>query len=198
MRLDAALGRDAWLTPWLPLVLSRVAAAPVLELGCGSGKDTAILVGAGLRVVAIDISSAWLAKARSVAPEAEFVCQDVRAPFPASIAGFGAVVASLSLHYFNWPDTVALVQRIHASLGQGGLLLCRLNSTRDHNFGASGYPAISEGYFLVDGEPKRFFNREDVASLFAEGWRTLYCRERTINRYVLPKAVWELVVEKDA
>src|SRR5882672_5580209 len=167
MPLGAAFEGDAWLKPWLPLVRTRAAEASVLELGCGSGKDTAILAGAGLRVVAIDISSASLAKAKSVAPEAACVCQDIRAPFPASDAGYGAVVASLSLHYFSWPDTVTLVQRIRASLVQGGLLLCRLNSTRDHNFGASGYPAISERYFLVDSEPKRFFNSRDVASLFS-------------------------------
>jgi hypothetical protein len=36
--------KDPWLQPWLALVRERAGNAPVLELGCGSGRDTATLV----------------------------------------------------------------------------------------------------------------------------------------------------------
>lgn len=77
-----------------------------------------------------------------------------------------------------------------------GVLLCRLNSTGDRHFGASGHPEIAENYFSVDGEPKRFFDRAAVDRLFASGWRTLDCREQVIDRYDLPKSVWEVVMER--
>lgn len=166
----------------------------MLELGCGGGRDTEVLVAAGHRIVAFDNSPRAIANARARAPAGEFHCQDVRAPWP--VAHAGVVVASLSLHYFPWTETEALVERIAGKLRPGGLLLCRLNSTNDHNFGASNHPRIDENFYSVDGEPKRFFDRAAVDRLFASGWRLVSAEELTIDRYDLPKAVWEVVLEK--
>ena len=118
-------------------------------------------------------------------PSAIFHCQDIRAPFPVERAG--VVVASLSLHYFPWPETEALADRIRQLLLPAGVLLCRLNSTNDHHFGASGHPRIDDDYYMVDGEPKRFFDRAATERLFARGWRTLSLEEGVIDRYDHPK-----------
>jgi SAM-dependent methyltransferase len=128
-------------------------------------------------------------------PTGVFHCQDIRAPFPVQPGSAGAVVASLSLHYFPWPETLALVQRIRNALRPGGLLLCRLNSTNDHHYGASGHPEIEPNYYLVNGEPKRFFDRAAVERLFAGGWRRISLEEMRIDRYEHPKAAWEVVLE---
>ena len=186
--------RDPWLDRWLGLIAERAAGLPVLELGCGGGRDTAVLAAAGHRVVAIDLSPRAIANARGRVPAAEFHCQDIRAPWP--IAEAGVVVASLSLHYFPWRETEALVGGIAGVLRPAGLLLCRLNSTNDHNFGASDHPRIDDNFYLVDGAPKRFFDRAAVDRLFASGWRLLSAEEQTIDRYDLPKSVWEVAVEK--
>lgn len=177
----------------MPLLAERCNGARILELGCGSGQDTATLVAAGHCVTGIDLSVERVAKARVRVPSAEFHCRDIQEPFPLTAAG--AVVASLSLHYFAWPETLSLAARIRIALRQGGVLLCRLNSTNDHNYGASGHPAIEENYYLVDSEPKRFFDRAAVERLFATGWRTVNLEEMTIHRYGRPKAVWEAVLE---
>ncbi len=169
----------------------------MLELGCGSGRDTATLVEAGHCVVAVELSSDAVAQARERVPSAEFHCQDIRAPFPLRDGDTGAVLASLSLHYFSWPETTALVDRVRRVLRPAGVLLCRLNSTNDHHFGASGHSSIAEDYYLVDGEPKRFFDRAAVDRLFASGWSILAIEEMTIDRYDLPKAVWEVVLARD-
>ena len=108
----------------------------------------------------------------------------------------GLVVASLSLHYFPWAETQAIVTRIHAALRPGGLLLCRLNSTEDRNFGATGHPEIEPHYYLVDGEPKRFFDRPAVVALFAEGWKQLSLEHFVTRKYVRSKALWEAVLER--
>ena len=185
---------DRWLDRWLPLLVARAADTPVLELGCGAGLDTATLVAASLRVVALDRSAEQIAQARRRVPQAEFHVQDLRAPFPVA-APLPAIVASLSLHYFPWQETVALVRRIRATLAPGGLLLCRLNSARDHHYGASGHPPIEPGYYLVDGEPKRFFDRAAVVALFADGWILHDLAEHTVQRYAQPKVLWEFVAE---
>ncbi len=185
---------DPWLERWLPLIGERVGGLSVLEIGCGGGRDTEVLTAAGHRVAAIDLSPDAIARARGRAPHATFHCQDIHAPFPVDAAC--VVVASLSLHYFPWPETEVLVGRIRNLLSPAGLLLCRLNSTNDHNFGASGHPEIDENFYLVDGGPKRFFDRAAVDRLFSSGWRMLGAEERIIDRYERPKSAWEVVVEK--
>jgi SAM-dependent methyltransferase len=188
---------DRWLGRWLPLVAAHAGGRPVLELGCGGGRDTVTLVEAGHRVVAVELSADAVARAKERVPSAEVHCQDIRAPFPVGDGGADVVLASLSLHYFSWPQTTALVERIRQVLRPSGVLLCRLNSSNDHHFGASGHPPIAENYYLVDGEPKRFFDRAAVDRLFASGWSTLGVEERMIDRYDHPKAVWEVVLQRD-
>jgi SAM-dependent methyltransferase len=184
---------DPWLQRWLPLLRERSEGLRVLELGCGRGRDSATLVAAGMRVVGVDLSEKAIADARVRMPAAEFHCQDILDPFP--LTGAGAVVASLSLHYFPWPETLALAGRIRETLVARGVLLCRLNSTNDHHFGASGHPAIEAGYFDVDGEPKRFFDEAAVRRMFAAGWKITSLEEVTIDRYEKPKVAWELLAE---
>src|SRR5260370_32141539 len=185
---------DPWLERWLPLIGERACDLAMLEMGCGDGRDTEVLTGAGHRVAAIDLSPEAIARARARSPQAQFHCQDIRAAFPVDAAG--VVVASLSLHYFPWPETEALVGRIWNVLRPAGLLLCRLNSTNDHNFGASGHPRIDANFYLVDGAPKRFFDRAAVDRLFSSGWRMLGAEERIIDRYERPKSAWEVALEK--
>ena len=185
---------DPWLERWLPLIGERAGDLSVFEIGCGGGRDTEVLAGAGHRVAAIDLSPDAIVRAQARAPQAQFHCQDIRAAFPVDAAC--VVVASLSLHYFPWPETEALVGRIRSVLSPAGLLLCRLNSTNDHNFGASGHPEIDENFYLVDGAPKRFFDRAAVDRLFSSGWRMLGAEERIIDRYERPKSAWEVVLEK--
>lgn len=187
---------DPWLERWLPLAMERAGADPVFEIGCGYGDDTAVLARAGLRVVAFDLSRVAVAAARARVPSATIDCRDVRDPFPESIREVGVAVASLSLHYFPWDETQALVQRVRSVLRPGGLLLCRLNSTEDRNFGASGHPEIEPNYFLVDGQPKRFFDREAVCALFADGWERLSLEHFVTRKYVKAKALWEVVLER--
>lgn len=188
-------GNDPWLQRWLPMLAARSADACILELGCGSGQDSAALAAAGHAVVGIDRSERSIAGAKARVPSGDFHCQDIRAPFPVPPGAAGAVVASLSLHYFPWPETLALARRIRDALRPGGLLLCRLNSTNDHHYGASGHPEIEPDYYLVDGEPKRFFDRVAVERLFADGWRRIGLQEMVIDRYDHPKAVWEAILE---
>ncbi len=193
---------DDWLPRWLPLLRESVDAAggaPVLELGCGPGRDTETLVASGLRVVALELLPTQLAQARQRVPEgADFHLQDIRAPFPVEEAG--AVLASLSLHYFGWAETLTLAARLHRVLRPGGLLLCRLNSVRDVHHGAQGgHPRIdpADPHFLrVDGWDKRFFDRPQVEAMFAGGWDWIGLEERTVMRYEQPKVLWEAALRR--
>lgn len=188
---------DTWLERWLPLMTERRGGTPVLELGCGTGRDTATLASAGHQVLALDLSLWSIAVAKLRAPGAKFYRQNILAQFPVGEGAGGVVVASLSLHYFDWADTLNLVSRIRQTLRPGGVLLCRLNSSKDVNFGAAGHERLADNYYRVRGVPKRFFDRASVEALFASGWVTLSIQEAVIDRYVLAKTVWEVVVERD-
>lgn len=189
---------DPWLTRWLPVLKETSNTGPVLEIGCGTGADTSTLAAAGLQVVAFDISSASVAATRLRVPAAKVFCQDVRDPFPVEPGEVAAVVASLSLHYFTWAETLVLAHRIKSVLPAGGLFLCRLNSTEDKNFGAAGHPTIEPNYYLVEGQPKRFFDELAVTALFANGWKILSQEHQTTTKYIQTKALWEVVAQRNA
>lgn len=187
---------DPWLSRWLPLVLERAENGCILEVGCGPGDDTETLSAVGLKVHAFDVSSLAVEKAKIRVPSATVECRDIREPLPEQATDLGVIVASLSLHYFAWDETQVIIQRIRSALRPGGVLLCRLNSTADHNFGASGNPEVEPNFFLVNGEPKRFFDKHSIESLFAEGWNTLSLEHFTTRKYVKKKALWEVVLER--
>jgi SAM-dependent methyltransferase len=195
--MSGVLEGDPWLERWLPALKSQAACGPVLELGCGTGRDTRTLVGAGCSVTAVELSRASLILARVSVPRARFHCQDVRAAFPGSPPVYAAVVASLVLHYFPWSETVRLVERIRSTLIPGGMLLCRLNSTNDVHFGAQGHAQLEENYYSVNGQPKRFFSHASVVELFAGGWEVKQVEEKKIHRYAQPNGCgksWQKVL----
>lgn len=187
---------DPWLNRWLALIKERAVDRPVLEMGCGYGDDTATLAAAGLAVIGFDLSRPALAVARRRVPSARLERRDIRDPLPGGRGEFGVVLASLSLHYFPLQDTVRIVAGIRNVLRPKGILVCRLNSTEDKNFGAGARKELEPGLFEVDGHPKRFFDREAVEALFSEGWRILSIDHVVTGKYLKPKAVWELVVER--
>ena len=187
---------DPWLKRWLPLVIEQAKLHPVLEIGCGSGDDTATLVAAGLSVHAFDLSKNSVALTRLRAPTATVECRDTRDPFPLAASTAGSVVASLTLHYFPWQQTVDLVDRVRQTLKPGGVFLCRLNSTEDHNFGANGHPIIEKNYYMVDGQPKRFFDEPGIDELFAAGWVVLSKEHMVTRKYVRQKALWEVIAQR--
>ena len=191
---------DAWLDRWSGLIAAQAiscASPRILELGCGEGRDTAWLAQQGhAGLIAVDISSESLAQCAQRVPYATTLLHDLRHPLPFADGSIDIVVASLSLHYFAWDKTLEIVAGIHRCLKENGLLLCRLNSTRDVHHGAVGHPEIAPHYYLVNGEPKRFFNEEDVRALFAHGWEMLALKEMLIDRYEMPKAVWESVLRR--
>jgi SAM-dependent methyltransferase len=189
--------RDPWLSKWLPIIAERASPDSVLEIGCGIGDGTETLVSAGLSVIALDLSEQAVAEARVRVPGAAISCQSVLHPFPLN-GRIGAIVASLSLHDFPWAQTKALVARMRAILRPKGVLVSRLNSTQDHHYGASGHPEIEKHYYLVDGKPKRFFDRAAIDALFGSGWTRLSVEHAYTTKYKEPKALWELVVERHA
>jgi SAM-dependent methyltransferase len=167
---DAATSRD------VRLIERHAAVRPILELGCGGGRDSATLAAAGHRVIGIDRSAKAIEKARQRVPTGTFQCQDLRVPFPVGEAAAGVVIASLSLHYFPWVETEELVRRVRRTLMPGGCAAVPAQLDQRPSLRSGRASAIEANYYNVDGEPKRFFDRASVDRLFGDGWRTIELR----------------------
>jgi SAM-dependent methyltransferase len=188
---------DPWLERWLPLIAAQATPPRVLELGCGEGRDTLVLLKHGVQdLTALDLSAEAVARCRELPGSPSCMVHDLRRPLPFPDAAYDVVLASLSLHYFRWPQTVAAVEEILRVLVPGGLLLCRVNSTHDIHYGAVGHPELEPHLYQVGDGPKRFFDHTDVQALFGKGWEQVSELETTIHRYSMPKAVWEVVLNK--
>ena len=190
---------DLWLEPWMALLKQRGLSGRILELGCDTGRDTRILVDQDFQVTATEISETALAKAKVLVPEATFIHHDLKDIFPFKDGEFNAVIASLSLHYFEWQKTTEIVAEIRRCLADNGMLICRLNSVKDKNPVATGFEEIQPNYYKANGrysELKRFFDEQSIRELFKNEWEFYSCEEKTINRYERPKVVWEMILLK--
>lgn len=188
---------DKWLDRWLQKITNASSGKAILELGCGEGRDTQQLCEAGLQVVGWDKSKDAIDVALQRNLDCSFHVGDIRTDLPNVGVSYPVVIASLSLHYFGWEETLEIVGEIHTILADGGLLLVRVNSTEDANYGAIGYSQIESNYYQVNGSTKRFFDEPALETIFTiEKWNTLLREKDTIHRYEKPKIVWELALTK--
>lgn len=195
-RLDEAGSEgEAWLERWRHL-LETTRHVPILDLGCGTGRDTNFLMRLGFDVVAADFSEKALEITHRRTPRAEIKNVDFTSALPFADVGFGAVVASLSLHYFPWHLTLDILQEIRRCLTPGGHLLVRVNSTHDARYASADKEEIEPNFYLIDGHPRRLFDRDDVLALFATGWDLLEATERTTLYGDAPKTLWEAMAKK--
>jgi len=181
---------DHWLEPFLA-ELSPSKDTPVIDLGCGAGNDTLYLTERGFSVIACDLSPEALKRVNEIAPKADTRLVDLLKPLPFARSSAYAVIADLSLHYFAWSDTEAIVSDIRGVLKPGGMLLCRVNSTKDVEYGAGCGAILEPNYYEWKGKRKRFFDRPALELLFKD-WDIAFVDEQAMNRYDKPKVVWTL------
>lgn len=103
----------------------------VLELGCGTGKNSAWLAERAGELVALDFSAGMLAVARERvrAANVRFVEHDIREPWPVQSGAFDVVVGNLVLEHVR--DLVPVYAESARVLRVGGqLFLCELHPYR--------------------------------------------------------------------
>lgn len=135
--LDAAVLR----TSGIP-----VAAADVLEIGCGTGKNTAWLAQHARSLTAMDFSAGMLAKARARvgAAAVEFVEHDVRDAWPVASASVDVVVGNLVLeHVQHLGHVFAEAHRVLR--GGGTLYVAELHPYRQWRGGQAHFTSSTSG-----------------------------------------------------
>lgn len=178
---------DGWLERFEDIVSDCT--QPVLDLGCGSGADTAWFLKKGKSVVACDRSKAAVEGVGKRFPQVRALVFDMLGGLPFPDGSFGIVCADLSLHYFGREDTFRILGEIKRVMAPGGYLLARVNSLKDVNYGAGqGEETERHLYRMADGRLKRFFDREDVEYFFPD-FRIISCTEQTTDRYGAEKVM---------
>src|SRR3954452_12963337 len=80
--------------PGLRALLPPLAGRRVLDAGCGTGRTSAWVAGAGAEVVGFDASPEMLRRARERVPSASFSLADPAEPLPFGNGSFDLAVAS--------------------------------------------------------------------------------------------------------
>lgn len=94
----------------------------ILEVGCGTGKNTPLLAKNGQRVMAVDFSPGMIAqaKAKITAPNVTFQVADITQPWPTANAAFDLITFNLILEHIA--DLSFVLAEASRSLAAGGQL----------------------------------------------------------------------------
>lgn len=180
---------DNWLDEFSSIIDS--AAAPILDLGCGSGNDTLYLIKKNKNVFAVDQSENAIINIKRNFPEViETRTMNMLDGIDYPDNMFSIVIADLSLHYFSDEDTKSVLSEIKRILRSEGYLLIRVNTINDVNHGAGEGEEIEHHFYRTkDGMFKRFFDEEDIRRVFSE-FNIFFCEEQKMMRYSSEKTVY--------
>lgn len=107
----------------------ELAGRHVVEVGCGTGRNTAWLALHAATVVGLDTSEGMLAEAHANLPGVRFLRHDIATPWPLEDRSAQVVVAMLVLEHIEALGPV-LEQAARVLAPRGALLLCELHPTR--------------------------------------------------------------------
>lgn len=164
---------------------------PVIDLGCGSGNDTLYIINKGKTVIPCDYSKNVIRNIKKNFPEINRVENfDMREGLPFEDNYTELVITDLSLHYFSEKVTFNILEEIKRILKPNGLLLFRVNSTKDTNYKPGDRIEIEHNFYETSVGYKRFFDEEDINKFFKE-WDKLYMNEEIMGRYGHEKILWK-------
>jgi ubiquinone/menaquinone biosynthesis C-methylase UbiE len=142
----------------------------LLDLGCGTGRDSLYFAHKGLKVTAADWSQSGLdqlqklAKKRKVA-NLEVIQQDIsKLTFKPN--SFDVIYAHLSLHYFDDKTTKEIFGKLHGVLKKDGLLFVKCKSTDDMLYGQG--LKIEKNMYERKNHVRHFFDKDYMTALLAK------------------------------
>jgi malonyl-CoA O-methyltransferase len=106
----------------------------ILEIGCGTGKNTGLLAQIGERVIAIDLSEGMIQRARAKirSTNVSFVIADITAPWPCKDQSAGLIVCNLVLEHVH--DLSFIFSEAFRVLKSGGkLFISELHPFRQYH-----------------------------------------------------------------
>ena len=189
---------DLWLDEYKN-ILDENKDNEILDLGCGIGADTLYLLERGYNVLSCDFSVEALKSIENNIPNSKTFYLDMMKKFPIDDKKYLLIIADLSLHYFNNETTIHIMKEIKRILKDGGVLLARVASVNDFNFGAGQGEKQENNCYFEGAYTKRFFDLEDVNKYFSiigdvEAKESQMTRDE--EEYSKPKVLYTIKVEK--
>ena len=114
-------------------ILGQQHAEQLLELGCGTGKNTQFLATIGTHVHALDLTEAMLARAQAKvsASNVTFTLADLTQPWPCTNQTYDLIVANLVLEHIA--DLEFIFAEVRRCLKPGGrFFLCELHPAKQY------------------------------------------------------------------
>ena len=152
----------------------------VLDLGCGSGRDSKYFLSHGREVISVD-GSKELCRIAAEFLGREVICCDFREYTPREI--FAGIWASASLLHLDEDDIARVIARLSRSLSDGGIFYA--------SFKYGNFSGIRDGRYYTDFDEKRITRMienvkgleivklkisEDVRKDFAgQKWINVFC-----------------------
>lgn len=197
-RRSSVLFYDLWLDEYKN-ILDENKDNEILDLGCGIGADTLYLLERGYNVLSCDFSVEALKSIENNIPNSKTFYLDMMKKFPIDDKKYSLIIADLSLHYFNNETTIHIMKEIKRILKDGGVLLARVASVNDFNFGAGQGEKQENNCYFEGAYTKRFFDLEDVNKYFSiigdvEAKESQMTRDE--EEYSKPKVLYTIKVEK--
>lgn len=189
---------DLWLDEYKD-ILEQNKDKEILDLGCGIGADTLYLLERGYNVLSCDFSNEALKSIQDNISNSKTLHLDMRKKFPIEDDSYSLIIADLSLHYFDNETTINIMNEIKRILKQDGILLSRVASVNDSNFGAGVGKELEKNYYFEGDYTKSFFDLEDVNKYFGiigsvETEETQMTRNE--EEYSKPKVLYKIKVKK--
>lgn len=189
---------DLWLDEYSD-ILENNKDNEILDLGCGTGADTLYLIERGYKVLSCDFSKEALKSVKDNIPNSKVKYLNMMEKFPIDDNAYSLVIADLSLHYFDNNTTIHIMNEIKRILKNNGILLSRVASINDFNFGAGVGEKLEKNYYFEGAYTKRFFDIEDINRYFGIVG-TVELRETSMIRdeeeYSKPKRLYQLKIKK--
>ena len=133
-----------------------------LDLGCGTGEFTAVLVNAGAAAIGADVAEAALDRARRGHPGLDFQLAPFDGPLPFGDSAFDLVWSSEVIEHVA--DTARWLSEIRRVLAPGGRLLLTTPSHGRLRVALLGIEAVSEPL----GDHLHLYTRSSLRVLLAE------------------------------
>ena len=114
-------------------ILANLHCKSVLELGCGTGKNTALLAEIGERICAIDFSPSMIGKARDKLrlDNVSFEVADITKPWPCESESYDLIVCNLVLEHIR-DLSLIFAEVFRVLVAPGRFFLCELHPTRQY------------------------------------------------------------------
>ena len=171
----------------------------ILDLGCGNGEDTNWLLENGYNVISVDFSKSAIQQVRKINSQAFILdMSNLEDWNQLKDNSFSVVIANLSLHYFDDSITIMIMKQIKRVLIDNGVLIARVNTNLDTEFGAGDGVEIEPNFYrnLERGIDKRFFTQESAFKYFSiVGNPTINLK--TIEYIGKKKQIFEIVVKNN-